>query len=52
MLGEGYHNNHHARGNKANFARKWYEIDPIYPIIRLLDLIGMIKLNPVAIAKD
>ena len=51
MLGEGYHNNHHAQGNKANFARKWYEIDPIYPIIRLMDFVGLIKLNPVAISK-
>lgn len=51
MLGEGYHNNHHAQGNKANFARKWYEIDPIYPIIRVMDFVGLIKLNPVAISK-
>ena len=52
MLGEGYHNNHHAQGSKANFARKWYEIDPIYPIIRIMDFVGLIKLNPVAISKS
>lgn len=49
MLGEGYHNNHHAFGGRANFAEKWYEIDPIYPIIRIFDWIGIIKLNPVAL---
>ena len=39
----------HAEGGKANFARKWYEIDPIYPIIRVLDWVGLIKINPVAL---
>ena len=49
MLGEGYHNNHHAEGGLANFARKWFEIDPIYPIIRIMDWVGLIKINPVAL---
>ena len=51
MLGEGYHNNHHAHGGRANFAEKWYEIDPIYPIIRLFDWIGIIKLNQLALKR-
>ena len=49
MLGEGYHNNHHAEGGMANFARKWYEIDPVYPIIRIMDWVGLIKINPLAL---
>ena len=49
MLGEGYHNNHHAEGGMANFARKWYEIDPIYPIMRVMDWVGLIRINPVAL---
>jgi len=49
MLGEGYHNNHHAYQGRANFAKKWFEFDPIYPVIRFFDLIGLIKLNKVAI---
>ena len=47
MLGEGYHNNHHAHGSRPNFANKWYEIDPIYPIMRLFNFVGLIKLKPV-----
>lgn len=46
MMGEGYHNNHHAQPNSPNFAQKWYEIDPVYPFIRLFDFLGIIKLKP------
>ena len=45
MLGESYHNNHHKRANNPNFGSKWYEIDPVYPFIRLFDVLGMIKLR-------
>ena len=44
-FGEGYHNNHHANSGSANFSKKWYELDPCYPIIVLFDAIGIIKLN-------
>lgn len=45
MLGEGYHNNHHTHASSPNFARKWYEFDPIYPTIKLQHWLGLIKLR-------
>lgn len=47
MLGEGYHNNHHKNGTRANFGVKWYEIDLVYPIIKGLDLVKIIRLKKV-----
>ncbi len=44
MMGEGFHNNHHTHGHSANFAYKWYEIDPTYQVIKLFNLLGIIKL--------
>jgi stearoyl-CoA desaturase (Delta-9 desaturase) len=38
MMGEGYHNNHHK------FV-KWHELDPVYPVILLLDALGVIHLK-------
>lgn len=43
MLGEGYHNNHHYYSGSPNFAKKWYEIDPIYPIIKLFYTLRIIR---------
>lgn len=45
MLGEDYHNNHHKYPSSANFGVKWYEIDPIYYIMRILDFAGIIKIR-------
>jgi stearoyl-CoA desaturase (delta-9 desaturase) len=46
MLGEGYHNNHHKYPNRANFAIKWYEFDWLYPTIKVLSWVRIIKMNP------
>jgi stearoyl-CoA desaturase (Delta-9 desaturase) len=43
MLGESYHNNHHKFPSSPNFGRKWHELDPVYPIIRLFAAIGIIQ---------
>jgi len=43
MLGESLHNNHH-KNPKANFGDKWYEFDPVYPIIFLLDKLKIIHI--------
>ena len=51
MLGEGLHNNHHKYGGRPKFATKWFEFDPIYPIIWTLDKLKVIRLrrsNPTA----
>ena len=46
MMGESYHNNHHKHGNRANFGGfRWHEIDPTYQVIKLLNFVGIIKLN-------
>ncbi len=45
MMGEGYHNNHHKFGGRANFGIKWHELDPTYPVILLLNTVGIIKLK-------
>lgn len=45
MLGELFQNNHHHAGSKPNFAAKWWEFDPVYPIILLFDRLGIIKLQ-------
>lgn len=44
MLGESYHNNHHKRPSSINFGKRWHEIDPVYPIIRLMAWMHIIKL--------
>jgi len=45
MLGESYHNNHHKYPSAINFGRRWHEIDPMYPMIRLLALVNIIDIN-------
>jgi stearoyl-CoA desaturase (delta-9 desaturase) len=48
MLGELFQNNHHHAGSRPNFAVKWWEFDPVYPIIKTMHWLGIIKLQPVA----
>jgi stearoyl-CoA desaturase (delta-9 desaturase) len=43
-MGELFQNNHHQAGAKPNFAAKWFEFDPTYPIILFLHKIRVIKL--------
>ncbi len=44
MLGESYHNNHHKSPSAINFGKRWHEIDPVYPFIRFLAWLRIIKL--------
>ncbi|MFB6457164.1 acyl-CoA desaturase [Chitinophaga sp. Hz27] len=46
MLGESYHNNHHKHPSSVNFGRRWFEIDPVYYVIRLFEWLRVIKLAP------
>lgn len=48
MLGELFQNNHHHAGARPNFAVKWWEFDPVYPIIRLMHMLHIIRLVPLA----
>lgn len=45
MLGELFQNNHHKRPNSLNFGSKWYEIDPTYPVIKLLSKLKIIEVR-------
>lgn len=45
MLGELFQNNHHQAPGSVNFARKWFELDPVYPVILLMQRIGILKLR-------
>jgi stearoyl-CoA desaturase (Delta-9 desaturase) len=44
MMGELFQNNHHHFAARSNFANKWWEFDPVYPVIFLLDKIKVIRL--------
>lgn len=45
MWGEALHNNHHKRGSNPNFAYKKWEFDPMWPVIKVLDFVGIIHLK-------
>ena len=45
LLGELFQNNHHRYPNSANFGKKWFEIDPVYPIIKLMHWMRIIRLR-------
>ena len=44
LMGELFQNNHHKFPSRANFAVKWFEFDPTYPLMRLLQFMGIIRL--------
>jgi stearoyl-CoA desaturase (delta-9 desaturase) len=43
-LGELFQNNHHKYPSRVNFATRWFEFDPTYPIILLLAKLRIIRL--------
>jgi len=45
MMGELYQNNHHHFPNRLNFAYRWFEIDPVYPIIKFLEFVHVIEVK-------
>ncbi|MEQ9362973.1 MAG: acyl-CoA desaturase, partial [Leptospirales bacterium] len=44
-MGELFQNNHHGRATSPNFAYRWFEIDPTYQVMRLLSLVGVIRMG-------
>jgi stearoyl-CoA desaturase (delta-9 desaturase) len=40
-FGEGWHNNHHAYPRMANHRHKWWEFDPTFLAIRLMQWTGL-----------
>lgn len=45
MMGELFQNNHHKRPNNINFGSKWWEIDPTYPVIKVLNKLNIIEIR-------
>ncbi|WP_142602858.1 acyl-CoA desaturase [Solitalea koreensis] len=45
MLGELFQNNHHKYPNSPNFAKRWFEFDPVYPVMKLMHWVNIIKLR-------
>jgi len=45
LLGELFQNNHHRYPNSANFGKKWFEIDPVYPVMKIMHWMRIIKLR-------
>lgn len=41
--GELFQNNHHRHPADPNFAKRWFELDPAYPIICLFAWLGIIR---------
>lgn len=49
--GEGLHNNHHEYPSSARFAQRAREFDPAWPVIRILEGLGLARVKPEPIAK-
>ncbi len=45
--GEGLHNNHHGSPRSAKFSVRPSEIDPAWPVIRVLELLGLARVAKV-----
>src|SRR5258705_449043 len=45
--GEELHNNHHAFTTSAKLSNKWYEFDIGWMYIRMLEMLGLAKVNRV-----
>ncbi len=43
MLGELYQNNHHQHPDSPNFAQRWFEFDPIYPVTIVMHKLRIIR---------
>ena len=41
-FGEGWHNNHHFYPNSARAGFEWWQLDPVYWVIRLLQAFGIV----------
>ena len=47
LMGELMQNNHHKSPNSINFAKKWYEFDPTYPVILVLHKLRVIRIKKI-----
>jgi len=51
LLGELFQNNHHKFKDSPNFAKKWFELDPTYPVMKAMNWLGIIKLKSAKVKK-
>lgn len=47
LMGELFQNNHHKKPNSPNFASKWWEFDPTYPVMKILHWMHIIRIRKV-----
>ncbi|MEO5649516.1 MAG: fatty acid desaturase [Ginsengibacter sp.] len=45
LMGELFQNNHHFKGYDPNFAKKWFEFDGTYLVMKVLDKFRIIRLG-------
>lgn len=45
LMGELFQNNHHKKPNSPNFATKWWEFDPTYPLMKVMHWLRIIKIR-------
>ena len=50
MMGELFQNNHHFRKNDPNFAKKWYEFDTTFLLMKCLHRLKIIRFIPLPVA--
>jgi len=49
LMGELFQNNHHKAKTNANFARRWFEFDMTFIIMRVMDKLHIIRLIPITV---
>ena len=52
LMGELFQNNHHYAKDDANFAKKWFEFDLTYLVMRGMNTIGIIQIIKYPAAKE
>ena len=52
LMGELFQNNHHHAKNNANFARRWFEFDITFLIMKLMHKLNIIQLVPAPVIKQ
>jgi stearoyl-CoA desaturase (delta-9 desaturase) len=45
LMGELFQNNHHKKPNSPNFASRWFEFDPTYPIMKTMHWLRIIRIR-------
>lgn len=51
LMGELFQNNHHKFKDSPNFAKKWFEFDPSYQVMKFFNFVGIIKLKTAKVKK-